>query len=51
MACGKIGCRDDSPNRQASEHARGSFHPFIKSAERGEDWGWCYLDEGAFVIT
>jgi hypothetical protein len=22
----------------------------IKSAEPGEDWSWCYVDEVAFVV-
>jgi hypothetical protein len=20
-------------------------HPIMRSFERGEDWGWCYVDE------
>jgi len=50
MNCGKIGCCDSSPNRHATGHARQAGHPIIRSAEPGEDWSWCYLDEVAFVI-
>jgi uncharacterized UBP type Zn finger protein len=48
--CGKVGCCDDSPNRHASKHAREVSRPIIKSAEPGEDWSWCYVDEVALVV-
>ena len=48
--CGKIGCCDSSPNRHASRHAAEDGHPIARSAEPGEDWSWCYVDEVAFVI-
>ena len=38
-----------SPNRYASRHARSDGRPIVRSAELGEDWSWCYLDEVAFV--
>ena len=50
MECGRVGCCDDSPNRRAMKHAREVSHPIIKSAEPGEDWSWCYVDEVAFVV-
>ena len=50
MTCGKIGCCDDSPNRHATAHFGESDHPIIRSAEPGEDWSWCYLDEVAFRV-
>ena len=43
--CGKIGCCDSSPNRHASRHARDDGHPVARSAEPGEDWSWCYVDQ------
>jgi hypothetical protein len=46
----KIGGCDDSPNRHASKHAREVSHPIIRSAEPGEDWSWCYIDNVAFVL-
>jgi hypothetical protein len=48
--CGKIGCCDSSPNRHASKHAHEAGHPIARSAESGEDWSWCYVDEVAFVL-
>jgi uncharacterized UBP type Zn finger protein len=50
MTCGQIGCCDSSPNRHASRHAAEAEHPIVRSAEPGEDWSWCYLDEVAFVV-
>ena len=50
MTCGKIGCCDSSPNRHASAHAREENHPIVRSAEPGEEWSWCYVDEVAFVV-
>ena len=51
QSCGRIGGCDSSPHRHASAHARGSRHPIARSAEPGEDWSWCYLDNVAFVVT
>jgi hypothetical protein len=45
MACGHVGCCDDSPNRHASGHARHEAHPVIQSFEPGERWIWCFVDE------
>jgi hypothetical protein len=50
MTCGKIGCCDSSPNRHASRHARDVGHPIARSAEPGEDWSWCFVDEVAFEV-
>jgi uncharacterized UBP type Zn finger protein len=49
--CGHIGCCDQSPNRHATAHFRATSHPIIRSAEPGEDWSWCFVDEVAFVLT
>ena len=51
MTCGKIGCCDSSPNKHATKHAHAADHPIFRSAERGEDWSWCVIDEVAFVVT
>jgi uncharacterized UBP type Zn finger protein len=51
MTCGKIGCCDSSPNKHATAHGRESGHPIIRSAEPGEDWSWCYVDNVAFTFT
>jgi uncharacterized UBP type Zn finger protein len=50
QSCGHIGCCDSSPNRHATKHAGASGHPIVRSAEPGEDWSWCYVDEVAFVL-
>jgi uncharacterized UBP type Zn finger protein len=50
QSCGQIGCCDSSPNRHASKHARDAEHPIARSAEPGEVWSWCYVDELAFVL-
>jgi uncharacterized UBP type Zn finger protein len=51
MSCGKIGCCDESPNRHARRHARDAGHAIVRSAEPGEDWSWCFVDEVAFVVA
>ena len=43
--CGHIACCDSSPSRHASAHARETDHPIARSAEPGEYWSWCYVDE------
>jgi uncharacterized UBP type Zn finger protein len=50
MTCGKIGCCDSSPNRHARAHAAAADHPIVLSAEKGEDWSYCFVDDVAFVI-
>jgi hypothetical protein len=49
--CSHIGCCDQSPNRHARAHFHATSHPIIRSAEPGEDWSWCFVDEVAFVLT
>jgi Zn-finger in ubiquitin-hydrolases and other protein len=48
--CGRIGCCDSSPHGHASAHARTAEHPIARSAEPGENWSWCYIDEAAFLV-
>lgn len=43
--CGLTLCCDSSPNRHASKHARSAHHPVIASAERGEQWLYCFNDD------
>jgi len=45
LECGHVGCCDSSKNRHATAHFHGTRHPIVQSAERGEDWRWCYIDE------
>lgn len=45
LECGHVGCCDSSKNRHALAHFHATGHPLIQSAEKGEDWRWCYIDE------
>ena len=49
--CGHIGCGDDSPNRHATAHFASTEHPIMRSAEAGEDWSWCFVDQVAFRLA
>jgi uncharacterized UBP type Zn finger protein len=50
LACGKVGCCDDSPNRHATAHAESSGHALIRSLEPGEDWSYCFVDDLPMII-
>jgi uncharacterized UBP type Zn finger protein len=45
LECGHVGCCDSSKNRHARAHFHAEGHPLIQSAEKGEDWRWCFIDE------
>ena len=45
LTCGHVGCCDSSPNRHATRHYHETQHAIMRSFERGQDWGWCYVDE------
>ncbi len=45
QSCGVTLCCDSSPNKHATRHAKTTGHPVIASAEPGERWMWCYVDE------
>jgi uncharacterized UBP type Zn finger protein len=51
LSCGKVGCCDSSPNRHATAHFQESEHPLVRSAEPGEDWAWCYVDEVGLALA
>jgi monovalent cation/hydrogen antiporter len=44
LTCGHKACCDSSPRRHASRHFGDTEHPVIRSAEPGEEWRWCFLD-------
>ena len=44
LSCGHVGCCDSSKNRHARTHWESTGHPLIQSAEPGERWRWCYID-------
>jgi len=45
LACGKVGCCDNSPFRHATKHFQETGHALIRSAEPNENWAWCFVDE------
>lgn len=45
LGCGYVGCCDSSRPRHATAHHRATGHPVMQSAEPGEQWRWCYVDE------
>ncbi|WP_432573073.1 cation:proton antiporter domain-containing protein [Kineococcus sp. SYSU DK005] len=45
LGCGHVGCCDSSPRRHARTHAASDAHPVVVSAEPGEAWRWCFVDE------
>ena len=45
LTCGHVGCCDSSPGKHAAAHFQATTHSLMRSAEPGEDWGWCYIDE------
>jgi monovalent cation/hydrogen antiporter len=45
LTCGRVGCCDSSPMRHASAHHASTSHPVVASAEPGETWRWCFVDE------
>jgi len=49
--CGHIGCCDSSPGKHATAHFHKTAHPVIRSAEPGETWSWCYVDEITFELS
>jgi len=50
LTCGKVGCCDNSPFKHATKHFHEVGHPLIRSAEPGEGWSWCYVDEVALEV-
>jgi len=48
QTCGVTLCCDSSPNKHATKHAKEKHHPVTISAEQGEQWAWCYVDEQMF---
>ncbi len=48
LTCGHVGCCDSSIGNHATKHYLATKHPMMRSLERGEDWGWCYVDDTFF---
>ena len=45
LSCGHVGCCDSSEGKHATAHFRETKHPVMRTAEKGQRWGWCYVDE------
>jgi uncharacterized UBP type Zn finger protein len=45
LECGHVGCCDASRGKHATAHFGATGHPVIRSAEVGETWRWCYVDD------
>jgi len=50
LACGHVGCCDNSPEMHATRHFKTSDHALMRSLEPGEEWSWCFVDEIAMLI-
>jgi uncharacterized UBP type Zn finger protein len=48
LTCGHVGCCEDSEHAHALQHFKATGHPMIAPLERGETWGWCYVDRRYF---
>lgn len=44
QTCGSTLCCDSSDNQHMSKHAHKEKHPVAMSAQPGERWLWCYVD-------
>lgn len=47
--CGHVGCCNSSKNKHATKHFEQTNHPIMQSAEKDENWKWCYIDEDYLV--
>jgi Na+/H+ antiporter len=45
VSCGHVGCCDSSPRRHSRAHFASVGHPVVVSAEPGEAWRWCWVDD------
>ncbi len=45
LACGNVGCCDDSKNHHATKHFHATQHLIIQSVQPGESWKWCFVDQ------
>jgi hypothetical protein len=44
LECGHVGCCDSSEYKHATKHFHATKHPIIRSAQPGESWKFCYVD-------
>ncbi|SDZ83067.1 UBP-type zinc finger domain-containing protein [Pedobacter hartonius] len=45
QTCGVTLCCDESPQKHMTKHFKQRHHPVVASAQAGERWLWCYVDE------
>lgn len=45
LSCGHVGCCDSSEGKHATRHFHETGHVLMQSAEPGESWRWCYIDQ------
>jgi Zn-finger in ubiquitin-hydrolases and other protein len=48
LACGHVGCCEDSPHAHALAHFNATGHPMIVPLAADETWGWCYVHKRYF---
>ena len=48
LACGNVGCCEDSQHAHALRHFESSGHPVIAPLESEKPWTWCYVDRRYF---
>jgi uncharacterized UBP type Zn finger protein len=48
LACGHVGCCEDSPHAHALAHFHATGHPLIAPLDADETWGWCYVHKRYF---
>jgi CPA1 family monovalent cation:H+ antiporter len=46
LVCGRTLCCDNSPRRHMTGHWRSVGHPVMKGVSEGDDWTWCFPDNG-----
>ena len=45
VVCGHVACCDSSTQKHASRHFEETGHEVMRSAETGEEWRWCFVDQ------
>jgi uncharacterized UBP type Zn finger protein len=51
QTCGRTLCCDQSPHTHMTHHYKETNHPVVISAEPGEKWLYCYVDDLSVEYT
>jgi hypothetical protein len=51
LVCGRTLCCDNSPRRHMTGHWQSVGHPVMKGVSPGDDWTWCFPDNGPIRET